>query len=420
MLELRRVHRLRGAGPPLRRFGTEPPLSARVDVAPTARFTLPDTGLGQGWEAAALTVTTLLLVSFGLVTLYSASGFLAQRQSLPDWYYVVRQAAGAGAGLMILWAASRTPYRFWQLCAWPLLMVVIIALVVVILPGTRAISPEINGARRWITAGPLTFQPSEIAKIAVVVWTAALAVKKQGEFASLTRGLAPFLIGWGLLLVPILLEPNLSTTCVVAALGGLVVFAAGGRIAHFGFLGLLALPLLRAQLGVGFRAQRMMSFFDQAADPTGAGFQVRQSLIAIGSGGLTGVGFGEGRQKFGFLPEAHNDFIFAMVGEEWGLLGVVFLVVLYTILVLLGLRVSRRAPDEFGQLLAIGLTGVIGVQALLHMAVGLALVPPTGLALPLVSYGRSNQIVTLAALGMLIAVARATDPDGRRGGMHRG
>jgi cell division protein FtsW len=148
-----------------------------------------------------------------------------------------------------------------------------------------------------------------------------------------------------------------------------------------------------------------------SADPAGAGFQVHQSLVAIGSGGLTGAGFGQGRQKFGFLPEAHNDFIFAMVGEEWGLLGIVFLLALYSTLVVVGIRVARRAPDEFGQLLAIGLTATIGVQALLHMAVGLGLVPATGLALPLVSYGRSNQLVTLAAVGMLIAIARATDPE---------
>jgi cell division protein FtsW len=366
-------------------------------------------------------VATLVLVSFGLVTLYSASSFLAQRQNLPDWYYVGRQAGGAAVGLVVLWAAARVPYRLWRVCAWPILVAVAILLVIVILPSTRALAPEVNGARRWLTVGPITLQPSELAKIAVVVWTAALAVKKQGEFTRLSRGLVPFLIGWALLLVPILLEPNLSTACLVALLGGLVVFAAGGRVAHFAFLGLLALPLLRAQLGVEFRAQRIMAFLDPAADPAGAGFQVRQSLIAIGSGGLTGVGFGEGRQKFGFLPEVHNDFIFAMVGEEWGLLGVAFLVVTYTSVVLIGLRVARRAADEFGQLLAIGLTGVVGVQALLHMAVGLALVPPTGLALPLVSYGRSNQIVTLAAVGMLIAVARATDPDGAlpRGGGRR-
>ena len=383
-----------------------------MDVAPTGPVTLPETGIGRGWEATVLMAATLILLCFGLVTLYSASGILAQRQSLPDWHYLALQAGGAVTGLAILWACSRIPLRFWETWAWPFAIAVIAMLVVTVLPGTAAIAPEVNGARRWLVVWGVTLQPSELAKIAVVVWTARVAVRRADQFQSLSRGLLPFLVVWGAMLVPILLEPSLSTACLIALLGGLVVFAAGGRIGHFVFLGVLALPFLRAQLGVSFRAHRMLAFLDPAADPAGAGYQVHQSLVALGSGGLYGVGFGEGRQKFGFLPEAHNDFIFAIVGEEWGLLGVVFLLSLYTTLVVVGLRIARRAPDEFSQLLAVGLTGIVGVQALLHMAVGLGLVPATGLALPLVSYGRSNQLVTLASVGMLIAVARATDPLG--------
>ena len=385
-------------------------MKRRMDVAPIRPATLPDTGIGRGWEATVLLVATLVLLCFGLVTLYSASGFLAQRQNLPDWHYVLLQAVGAAVGLVVLWGCSRVPVEFWEDCAWPLLLVVVAMLVVILLPGTAAIAPEINGARRWLVMWGVTLQPSEFAKIAIVVWTARVAVRQAGQFRSLARGLLPFLVVWGAVLFPVMLEPDLSTACLIALLGSLVVFAAGGRIGHFLFLGALTLPVLQAQLGVSFRAHRMLAFLDPAADPTGAGFQVRQSLVALGSGGPYGVGFGEGRQKFGFLPEAHNDFIFAMVGEEWGLLGVAFLLSLYTTLVVVGLRIARRAPDEFSQLLAVGLIGIVGVQALLHMAVGLGLVPPTGLALPLVSYGRSNQIVTLASVGMLIAVARATDP----------
>ena len=385
-------------------------MRGRMDVAPVRPVTLPDTGIGHGWEATVLLVATLVLLCFGLVTLYSASGFLAQRQNLPDWHYVVLQAGGAAIGLVVLWTCSRIPLGFWEDCAWPLLLVVIAMLVAIILPGTAAIAPEINGARRWLVMWGVTLQPSELAKIAIVVWTARVAVRQAGQFRSLSRGLLPFLVVWGAVLFPVMLEPDLSTACLIALLGSLVVFAAGGRIGHFLFLGALTLPVLQAQLGVSFRAHRMLAFLDPAADPTGAGFQVLQSLVALGSGGPYGVGFGEGRQKFGFLPEAHNDFIFAMVGEEWGLLGVAFLLSLYTTLVVVGLRIARRAPDEFSQLLAVGLIAIVGVQALLHMAVGLGLVPPTGLALPLVSYGRSNQIVTLASVGMLIAVARSTDP----------
>lgn len=382
-----------------------------LDVAPAGPITLPDSGLGRGWEPGAVIALTLLLLSFGLVTLYSASSVLALRQNLPDTYFLLRQATGAAAGLATLGVCAWMPYAWWQRMAWPLLWASVILLTLVVLPWTEAIAPEINGARRWLRIG-VAVQPSEFAKISIVVWTAAMAVKKADQFKSLSKGLGPFFLVWAVLLGLVLLEPDLSTAVLIGTLGVLVIFAAGARIAHFLFLGLLIVPFLQRQLMVGFRADRMASFMDTAVDPAGAGFQVRQSLVALGSGGLTGVGFGEGRQKFGFLPYAHNDFIFAMVGEEWGFLGVVFLIALYVAIVLVGFRIASRAPDLFGELLAIGFTSLIALQAVLHMGVGLGIVPATGLALPLVSYGRSNLVVTLAALGILISVARAA-PGGR-------
>lgn len=384
-----------------------------LDVAAPRPISLPESGLGRGWEPTAIVLLTLLLLSFGLVTLYSASSVLALRSGQPDTYFVLRQAGGAAAGLVVLAAFAFLPYTMWQRWAWPLYWCSVALLVLIVLPGTQAIAPEINGARRWLRVG-VTLQPSEFAKISIIVWTAAIAVKKarNDHFKSLSLGLGPFFLMWGLLLLPIALEPDLSTSVLIALLGVLVVFAAGARIAHFFFLGLAMIPVLQHQLAVGFRANRIAAFLNPASDPSGAGFQVHQSLVALGSGGLTGVGFGEGRQKFGFLPYAHNDFIFAMVGEEWGLMGVVFLVALYLAIILVGFRVAGRAPDLFGELLAIGVTNLIALQAVLHMAVGLGLVPPTGLALPLVSYGRSNLIVTLAALGILISVARSA-PGGK-------
>ena len=280
----------------------------------------------------------------------------------------------------------------------------------------RELRPDVRvvfvGARRWLLVGGVSIQPSEIAKVAVIVWTAAFAVKKTPHFRSLRRGLGPFMAVWGIVVVLTALEPDLSGSMVITMLGALIVFAAGARLAHFVFLGLLSLPLLWHQFAVGFRAERIQAFLNPTSDPTGAGFQVHQSLLALGSGGVSGVGIGEGRQKFGFLPEAHNDFIFAMIGEEWGFLGVVLLVALYASIVLVGFRIAGRAPDRFGQLLAIGCASLVALQAILHMAVGLALAPATGLALPLVSYGRSNLVMTLVALGMLISVARAT-PGGK-------
>jgi cell division protein FtsW len=377
-----------------------------LNVAPAGPLALPDTGLGRGWEPGVLMAATLLLFAFGLVTLSSATTFLAHRAGAGAPHYVLQQAAGGALGLAVLVVCSRIPYHWWKHLAWPLLGVTWILLLIVVLPGTEEIAPRVNGARRWLLLPGGRIQPSDLAKMAVIIWTAALAVKKQPYFKSLKRGMMPFLIIWAAVLLPIAAEPDFSTACMVGLLGATVLFAAGGRIAHFLFLGCIFVPVFLSQVGDGFRLSRMRVFLNPGIDPSGAGFQVRQSLVAIGSGGLLGVGFGEGRQKYGFLPEPHNDFIFAMVGEEWGFLGVVFLVVLYMALILVGFRVARRAPDLFGELLAIGLTSLIALHAILHMGVGLGLVPATGLALPFISYGRSNLVVTMAAVGTLMAIAR--------------
>ena len=386
-----------------------------MDIALPGRVKLPESGLGRGWEAAALMGLTLLILSIGLVTLYSASSVHAIRQNFPDTYYALRQAVGAGVGLGVLCICAFTPYRLWEHAAWPLVALSSFLLLLCVLPWTLAIAPEINGARRWLTVG-VAFQPSEIAKIAIVIWTAAMAVKKAPHFGSLRRGLMPFFIVWAVMIGLVMAGPDLSTAMVLTVLGVVVVFSAGARVGHFVFLGVLVAPLIWQQLTVGFRLERLESFLAFFRDPLGnaaeGGYQVKQSLIAFGSGGINGVGIGEGRQKYGFLPESHNDFIFAMIGEEWGFLGVLTLIGLYTALVLVGFRIAGRAPDLFGQLIAIGFTSLIAVQAVFHMSVGLALAPATGLALPLVSYGRSNLVITLVALGILISVARAT-PGGK-------
>ncbi len=183
-------------------------------------------------------------------------------------------------------ACALIPYRVWQKCAWPILWLAVAGLLAVLLPWTRSIAPEINGARRWLNVG-ITIQPSDIAKIAVIVWTAAIGVKKADSFRSLRRGLGPFLVVWFLLMALVVLEPDLSTAMVIGALGALIVFTAGARLSHFAFLGLVSAPLIWRQLTVGFRAARIEAFLNPAGDPTGAGFQVHQSLVALGSGGST-------------------------------------------------------------------------------------------------------------------------------------
>lgn len=375
--------------------------------------------LGTGWEGPVLLLLTVLLLSFGLVCLYSASAIMAQTAGLADYHFVIRQAAGGAMGLVALVLAARLDYRWLRPLAWPFVGVVILLLLVVVLPGTESIAPRVNGARRWLVVGPVAVQPSEFAKFALILWTAMLAVKKQERLPSLSRGLLPFLTVWVAVAGLVFLQPNLSAVLLIGLLAALVVFAAGARIGHFIVVGVVGLPILWGQVeGVAYRLRRVLAFLDPTQDQAGVSYQINQSLIALGSGGLVGRGIGRGGQKFGFLPELHNDFIFAVIGEEWGFLGVLAVVALFTALGMVGYRVARQAPDLFGFLLAIGLTNLIVVQALLHMAVNTALVPTTGVTLPFFSYGRSSLLVCMASVGVLMSIARAgsrAGDDGERG-----
>ena len=379
---------------------------ANMDVHATAR-----TGpMAVGWEAPALLLITITLLSFGLVSVYSASAVEALSNGQPDYFFVVRQLFGASLGLIGLAVAASVDYRNLRLFAWPLLLVVIVLLIVTIMPGTEVIAPRINGARRWIRIGPLNLQMSEVAKLALIVWTAALAVKKQDKLQSLSRGLLPFLVVWGIVVGLIFMEPSLSAAAIAVLMCALVVFAAGARIGHFILLGVVGLPLLWTQVdGVAYRMKRIIAFLEPAQNTDGIGYQINQALIALGSGGPFGRGFGHGAQKFGFLPEAHNDFLLAMIGEEWGFAGILLLILLFTAFALIGYRVARNAPDLFGFLLAIGVTNLIVIQAFMHMAVNTSLVPTTGVTLPFMSYGSSSLIVALTSVGILLNIARRAE-----------
>jgi cell division protein FtsW len=381
---------------------------SRVAVPPQA-----PAPAAEGWERRVLMLLVVLLFSFGLIQLYSASAFMARSEGLPSHFYAVRQLLGGVVGALLMLAVARIDYRRWQEYAWPLLGVIVLLLIVVVLPGTEAIAPRINGARRWLDLG-VRFQPSEFAKLALIFWTAALAVKKQERLHSLSKGLLPFLVVWGVVILLVFLQPNLSAALLLALLSALVLFAAGGRVGHFIVLGIAAVPLLWYQVqSAGYRLNRMIAFVDPAADPAGISYQIHQSLIAVGSGGITGVGFGGSQQKFGFLPEPHNDFLFAMIGEEWGLLGILFVVSLFVGFGALGYRIAGRAPDLFGYLVAIGMTNLIVVSAFLHMGVALALLPTTGVVLPFMSFGRSGLLVCFIGVGVLLSVARGSESPGK-------
>jgi cell division protein FtsW len=371
------------------------------------------TRLGTGWEAPALLLITVALLSLGFVSVYSASAVNAMNRGIAHYYFVLQQMTGAALGLVVLAITAQVDYRRLRMLAWPLLFIVVAMLVLVILPGAADISPNINGARRWLRVGPIQIQPSEFAKLVLIVWTAALAVKKQEKLSSLTRGLLPFLAVWSVVVLLIFMQPNLSTGVFVLFFSVLVIYAAGARIGHFILLASVGLPLLWKHVdSVKYAMDRIATWLDPTHDPAGIGWQINQAMIAVGSGGIWGRGFGHGMQKFGYLPESHNDFILAMIGEEWGFIGVVAVIVAFAAFALIGYRIARQADDLFGFLLAIGLTNLIAIQAMLHVAVNLAVLPTTGVTLPFVSYGRSSLLVCLAAVGILLNIARrASSPE---------
>lgn len=355
-------------------------------------------------DATAFLGVTIFLVLIGLLMVYSASSFLAQNRGLPDHFFLQRQAERAMVGLVLMYLGARLDYRIWERLAWPLVAVAGFALLLVIAPGTEGIAPARNGARRWLELG-VTVQPSEFAKFAAVVWTAAVAAKKGDRIRSLRWGMAPFVLVLTGLMFLILIEPDLSGAAVLGLVAALTLFAAGARVGHFILLAMLAVPILWDQISdVSYRLSRILSFLGSQPDPAGAGYQLQQSLIAIGSGGVLGVGFGESVQKFHFLPEPHNDFIFAIVGEEWGFVGSAAVVLSLGLLGHLGLRIARRAPDRFGFLLGVGLTLLIVVTGAMHIAVTMGVVPTAGLTLPFVSYGGSNLVVSLTAAGILLNI----------------
>jgi cell division protein FtsW len=376
------------------------------------------------WETRLLGMVTVVLVVFGIAATYGAASLVTLDGQNLGIGFALRQLSGAFVGGLLLLLASRLDYYRWRQLAWPLLFLTIGFLLVPLLPFTRAIAPLVNGARRWVDIGPFNFQPSELARVVVVIWCAMLASKKGEQVREFKKGVLPFILILGVISVLILLEPNLSMATVVALLGGLVLFTSGAKIGHFALFAGMAMILVFHQIrDVQYRLARLLTFLNPGDATTEAGFQIHQSLVGIGSGQIFGVGFGEGQQKLGYLPYAYSDFLFSTIGEEWGFIGVLLVVSLFTLFCWLGFRIARTATDPFGQYLAVGLTAAIGLTAFMHMAVSLGLIPTTGLTLPFMSYGRSSQVISLLATGILINVgrlrgsARAAGPrKGRTGG----
>lgn len=359
------------------------------------------------WESRLLAAVTAALLAFGVAAVYGASSLVAVGDGRPGTYFVLRHLLGAVAGGLALLLGARVEYQAWRRFAWPLLLATCGILLVPYLPGLRGLMPELNGARRWLIVGPISIQPSEFAKFAVAAWTAMLAAKKGEQLRDFRHGVLPFLVVLAPVCALILFQPSLSTAALTALIAGVILFAAGARVGHFLVLGIAAVPIVWRELTqVQYRLARMTTFLAEGGPSGATGWQIQQSLIGIGAGRVFGVGYGEGMQKLGYLPEAYTDFIFSTIGEEWGFVGGTFIIGLFALWMWMGFRIARSAPDQFGMLLATGLTAMVGTTAILHVAVTLALVPTTGLPLPFISYGRSNMVVSLFATGVLVNIAR--------------
>jgi cell division protein FtsW len=359
------------------------------------------------WETRLLAAVTAVLLAFGVAATYGAASLVTVKGQNVGLEFAARQLIGAVVGGILLLIASRQDYYRWRRLAWPLLLLTLGFLLIPLLPFTHGIAPSVNGARRWLDLGPVNFQPSELARLAVVVWCAMLASKKGAQVREFKKGVLPFIVVLGVVALLILLEPNLSMATLVAMLGGLVLFSAGAKIGHFILLGGVAVLLVFHQIrDAQYRLARLLTFLNPGDATADAGFQIQQSLIGFGSGGIFGTGFGQGQQKLGYLPYAYSDFLFSTIGEEWGFVGVVAVVFLFGLFCWLGFRIARTATDPFGQYLAVGLTATIGLTAFMHMAVSLGLIPTTGLTLPFMSYGRSSQVISLLGTGILINIGR--------------
>jgi len=362
------------------------------------------------WETRLLVVLAAVLVVFGLAAVYGASSLVATAGGQAGAGFALRQGIGAVVAGLAATAVARMDYHRWHRWAWPMLGAVSLLLLLPLLPFTHAVAPVLNGARRWVNLGVVTVQPSELAKFAVVVWTAMLAAKKGEQIRTFQRGLLPFLVILAPVIGLIFLEPNLSMALLLTLLAGTLLFAAGARIGHFLLVSVAATPLLfGAVASAQYRLARILTFLNPGNAPSEASFQVHQSLVGIGAGQLVGVGFGHGQQKLGYLPYAYSDFIFSTIGEEWGFIGVLAIALLFGTFVWLGFRIARSAGDPFGQLLAVGCTALIGLSAVLHIGVSLAVLPATGITLPFISYGRSSLFVALLATGVLVSVGQGRD-----------
>ena len=362
---------------------------------------------GRGRIDFILLIVTLALVGVGIVMVYSTSAIMAGERFQDPYYFLKKQALFAGIGFILMILTLFFPYRILKRLAYPILIVSVLLLVAVLIPG---IGYRAGGAMRWLKIQSVSFQPSEFAKLGLVIFLAYFLTKKDEKIRSFSFGFLPTVLLSGLVVVLVAREPDLGAALFLSAMVFLLLFVSGARVIYMAGALLLTIPVVYYLLmNVGYRYKRLMSFIRPWDDPTGTSFQIIQSFLSFGSGGLFGLGLGEGRQKLFFLPAPHTDFIFSVIGEELGLVGAMVVVLLFFVFAVRGIQIGLSLDDRFGTYLALGITLMISLQAVINMAVVLGLLPTKGLTLPFISYGGTSLITNLVGVGILLHLSTRVD-----------
>lgn len=354
-----------------------------------------------------LLLAIIALISLGALMLISASSVLGMDLHDDPYFFLKHQFFyGILPGLIVLGGGMFVHYGFWRKVVVPLLFTVIILLIMVFIPSFQM---SYGGASRWVHLGFFTVQPAEFAKLAVILYLAALFASREKKHGHIGQALAPFLVIVGLISTLIIKQPDIGTLIVVASAAIIIFFLAGASLKHIAlvFIGSFITLLILIRIAP-YRLARFTTFLNPELDPKGIGYQVHQALLAVGSGGVWGLGFGRGRQKFRYLPEPAGDSIFAIAAEELGFIRIIVLLALYVFVVFRGYKIAKNAPDVFSKLTAAGITSWFFVQAAVHIGANLSILPLTGIPLPMVSYGGSALVITLAGAGILLNISRHT------------
>ena len=351
-----------------------------------------------------LLLIVFLLLGFGLIMVFSSSYYQGLTNYNDSYYFFKRQLIWAAIGIILFFLAANTPYSFYQRHIGKILLGTLLLLLLVLIPG---IGVSVNGAQRWIQLAFFSLQPSEPAKLVALIYTASIMTKKQEYIGQFKQGILPPLIVITLLCRLIVVQPHYSTTILLAFSCIVIIYYAGTPMKHLFLVGMAVVPVLVGVLFLkAYRIPRILTMFDPWKNPTSDGYQIIQSLYAIGPGGLSGGGLGNSIQKLAYLPEAHTDFIFSIIAEELGFLGGLFLILLFIAFIFRGLRITLRAPDSFGTLLGIGIISLLSIQTLFNLGVATAVLPVTGVPLPFISYGGASLLTCMLASGILLNISR--------------